>query len=137
MIPVNLSRLVMVENQDTQTVQLEEAESAGEPRRLTLMIGPNEAAELSRCLQKESTPRPLTHQLAASLLTASQTELECAVIHDVQEGTYFAELRLQCGDENVQVDCRPSDALALCLRLGAPIFITEDVLAASNEEPKE
>ena len=133
MIPVNLSRLVMVENHDSQTVLLEEAEATGEPRRLTLLIGANEAAELSRCLQKETSKRPLTHQLAANLLTASKSELERAVIHNVQGGTYFAELHLQSHGERVLVDCRPSDALALCLRLGAPIFVTEEVLSASSK----
>ena len=131
---VRLSRLVLVDHAEPQYLQLEEVTPTAEPRQLTMVIGASEAREIQRCMQQVESPRPLTHELAFSLMEGLGGGLQEAVIHDLEEGTYFAELRLEKDGEILAVDCRPSDAVALTLRGTAPIFVTEQVWSAAASD---
>ncbi|TAH34521.1 MAG: bifunctional nuclease family protein [Planctomycetota bacterium] len=134
-IEARLSRLVVVDGHDQQFIQLREAHPrGGKAREITMVIGLNEAAEIRRCLQNESMPRPLTHELAYRILGQLGGRLQEAVIHDLREGTYYAELRLEHQGTVLHVDCRPSDGIALSLRNRSPIYILEKVFAAASRE---
>ncbi|MBC8330114.1 MAG: bifunctional nuclease family protein [Planctomycetes bacterium] len=136
MIEVRLNQLVVIKDNDSQVLRLEEATPLeGKPRRLmTLVIGPTEAAEISRCIQKIEAPRPLTHQLALAIATQLGGTLQRTVIHDLRGGTFYAEMTLDGPAGAVKVDCRPSDAIALSLRAGSPVYVTEQVMAEAGAE---
>ncbi|RMH02792.1 MAG: bifunctional nuclease family protein [Planctomycetota bacterium] len=136
-IEVRLSQLVVVEKGGYQFVRLEECEPASTAGRrvLTLVIGPAEAAEIGRCLSKEQTLRPLTHQLAFDILSRLGGKIERLVIHDLRDSTYYGRLDLATPQGPVELDCRPSDGIALSLRAGTPIFVAEKVMAEAGTVP--
>jgi len=135
-VEVRVKRLVLVENHGQQFLQLQEARTpeGGRARILSMVIGPGEAQGISRCLQGVRTERPLTHELLARVLDTMGGRLRQAVIHDLRDATYFAELHIERDGETLRVDCRPSDAVALSLRLQAPVFAAERLLTAPPEE---
>lgn len=134
-VEARLSQLVVVEGNDQQFVKIREAHPPdGHARELTMVIGPYEAAEISRVLQGISTQRPLTHELAFRLLGQLGGRLNEAVIHDLRDGTYYAELHVEHLGATLEIDCRPSDAIALSLRNKSPIFVLEKVFEAASSD---
>ncbi|MGB0684984.1 MAG: bifunctional nuclease family protein [Planctomycetota bacterium] len=123
-----VNRLILVDGHEQQYLQLRERDGL-EPRELTMVIGRAAAQEITNVLQGEGTPRPQTHELAFGILTGLSGHIEETVIHELDQGTYYAELRISRGpsEETLGIDCRPSDAIALSLRGSAPIFVTEKV----------
>lgn len=117
-------------------VQLEEAQG-DPPRLLTMMIGINEAREISRTVQGEQLPRPLTHTLFAQTIGKLGGRLEEVEIReiDMQDSTYFATLRIRQGEQVHELDARPSDGIALAQKLGARIFVRDEVWAKLSELP--
>ena len=95
---------------------------------LPVWVGAMEAMAISLVLNNESLPRPLTHDLFLMTLKAFKAELRRVEINDLREGTFYAVLVLS------GLDCRPSDAIALAMRAGAPILVEEEVLRLSAEE---
>ena len=132
--PARVSRLVLVDNQEQQYLQLQEERDGGEPRRLTMVIGRAAAMEISKCLKGQEDARPMTHELAYGLLERLQGRIREMVIHELDQGTYYAELRVERGEEVYGLDCRPSDGIALSLRGSAPIFVTEKVWDQAAED---
>lgn len=122
-----VTRLVLVDEHEQQYLQLSEAEPGSAGRSLTMVIGRSAAIEITGCLKQERTTRPMTHQLAHTLVEKLQGRIKETVIHELEQGTYFAELRVEHDGEVLGIDCRPSDAIALSLRGSAPIYITEKV----------
>ncbi len=122
-----VSRLILVDGHEQQYLQLTESGVSSPPRSLTMVIGRTAAVEITQCLKGESSPRPMTHQLACTLVEKLSGRIQETVIHELDQGTYFAELRVEQNGEVFGVDCRPSDAIALSLRSSAPIYITEKV----------
>ena len=108
-------------------------------RSLPIWIGGPEANAIAMELEKIPTPRPLTHDLIKNILEALDARVSRVVVNDLKENTFFAVIHLQIGDSEVTVDSRPSDAIALALRVGAPIFVEEDVVrrAQTVEVAKE
>jgi uncharacterized protein len=106
-------------------------EQGGERRVLPIYIGPEEARAIALALEGVSTPRPMTHDLFRDVLGAVDVKVLRITVTDLRESTFFAELELQAGDKTVTVSSRPSDAVALAVRVDAPIFATESVLAAA------
>ncbi|MBX5464066.1 MAG: bifunctional nuclease family protein [Clostridia bacterium] len=97
-------------------------------RLLAVTIGGAEAASIALALQEVEVPRPLTHDLLATLIRRLQARVRRVVIHDLRDDTFYAQLDLE-GEQGVQeIDCRPSDAVALAARTGAPILVSETVL---------
>jgi len=129
-IEVRLNRLILVENQSQQVLRLEEAHPSpgNPPRRLVMFIGPREAGEIGRVLKGQETPRPLTHQLLAAVIRALGAQVEKMVVNRVSQGKFYAELYLRREESLQAIDCRPSDAIALSLRMGTPIYVTEEVM---------
>src|SRR5690606_4558958 len=93
-----------------------------------IFIGGPEATAIALALEGVETPRPMTHDLVKVLFDTLGVALEKVFVNDLQEGTSFAELHLRRGDETQIVSARPSDAIALAVRTGTPIFAAEAVL---------
>jgi bifunctional DNase/RNase len=97
-------------------------------RVLPIWIGRPEAESIAAHIHGIPRERPMTHDLTRALVTALDGELKRIVVNKVVDHTYFAEMHLARGGESFVVDARPSDAIAIALRLGAPIFAEEDLL---------
>jgi hypothetical protein len=97
-------------------------------KMLPISVSPDQAASIYRGHTGERTPRPLTHELLVNVLTALGAKLTRVDVTDLREGTYYAELTLESGGRSLKVDSRPSDAIALALRVGAPIFAEPGLL---------
>lgn len=103
-------------------------EVAGQRRVLPIFIGGPEATAIAFALDGVVTPRPMTHDLMKDLLDELGARVERIVVTDLSDGTFFAELHVVAPDGAHQVSSRPSDALALAVRIGAPIFAEEAVV---------
>ena len=111
-----------------------------EKRSLPIWVGIFEANAIALELEKIATPRPMTHDLIKNVLEAVDAKVEKIVVTDLRENTFFALIHLRMGEEEVTVDSRPSDAIALALRAGAPIFVDDDVVRRAKTvetAPKE
>lgn len=97
-------------------------------RSLPIWVGVFEANAIALELEKIATPRPLTHDLIKNILETIEARVVKVVVTDLKENTFFAELHLRLGETEYTVDSRPSDAIALALRVSAPIFVEEDVV---------
>lgn len=102
-------------------------------KALPIWIGVFEAEAISRGLQDVVTLRPMTHDLMKQILDTFQVTLNRVVINELRENTFFAKLHLNVGGAEMIVDSRPSDAIALAVRVKAPIFVAESVIEASKE----
>jgi bifunctional DNase/RNase len=98
---------------------------------LPIWIGPNEAAAIAMALQGVTAPRPLTHDLFVATLQQLGAPLRSVRITRLDEGVFYGELVLG-EDASTIVDARPSDAIALALRAGAPVLVADDVLAEAG-----
>src|SRR5512132_3684194 len=110
-----------------------------EKRSLPIWVGIFEANAIALELEKIATARPMTHDLIKSILETVEAQLVKVVVTDLKENTFFAVLHLKLGGAEYTVDSRPSDAIALALRVAAPIFVDEDVFhkAGKMEVAKE
>ena len=97
-------------------------------RYLPIWIGPNEADAITVKLQDISVPRPLTHDLLRMLIDILGATVEYVLISEMAEDTFFAKIFLNSNGEKLEVDSRPSDAIALAVRTGVSIFADEKVL---------
>lgn len=103
-------------------------------RLLPILIGAPEAASIHTALEGITPPRPLTHDLAVTLLDTLGARLERVVITEMREHTFYAELHLRTASGESVVGCRPSDAVALAVRCGADIFAEEALLDSEGVE---
>jgi hypothetical protein len=126
-------------------VMLKEAagESAG-GRTLPILIGHEEATAIARAIQGIEPPRPLTHDLLRDLLHGLEVDVEAIVITELVDAIFYAEIRMIRDGRRYVVSSRPSDAIALAVRLGTPIHAEEALLDAEayviqedDEEPEE
>ena len=95
---------------------------------LPIFIGEAEAASIAVALTGELPPRPLTHDLMAALVTSLELHLDSVQVTDVVDGTFTAELTLSGPTGGHRLDTRPSDGIALAVRLGTPLYVNESVL---------
>lgn len=102
-----------------------------------LVIGPAEANAIALVLENVEVPRPLTHDLLLNSILALGATVDRAVLTDLTEDVYYAELFLLQGEKTVRIDCRPSDAIALALRAGAPIFVDEKIVSRAIVTPRD
>ena len=110
-----------------------------EKHSLPIWVGVFEANAIALELEKITTPRPMTHDLIKNILESLEAKVAKIMVNDLRENTFFAEIHLRVGASDITVDSRPSDAIALALRVGAPIFVEEEVVkkAKSVEVSKE
>ncbi len=135
-VQMELSRVVIRETEDAHHVELREVEPVdGQPRTFPIVIGLTEAAAIERRLMGQVPIRPQTHELLSDVIDSLGYELDAVVIHELRDHTFFARLVLrsrQTGDA-VEVDSRPSDALALGADHDVPIYVAESVLAEAGQ----
>ena len=99
-----------------------------ENRYLPIWIGQPEARSILMKLQNQEFSRPLTHDLAFNLVTELGGSLERVMVTELRDSTFFATLHVQIDGRSVEVDSRPSDAIAIAVRAGAPIFAADEVI---------
>ncbi|MGZ8414896.1 MAG: bifunctional nuclease family protein [Gemmatirosa sp.] len=134
MVEVLVSRLGLDSTTNTYVVILQEK---GGPRLLPIWIGQPEAEAIVMQMNNVKRERPLTHDLCKSLILGLGGTLRRVQITKVQQRTYFAELHLSGPGGAVQVDARPSDSIAIALRLQAPIFAQESLLTTMEVDDEE
>ena len=98
-------------------------------RALPIWIGSAEASAIIRKIENLNVVRPMTHDLIPDIIQKTGYKLDRVEINDVEQETYFASLFLTKGDEVIEIDSRPSDAIAVAIRVDAPIFVTANVLS--------
>lgn len=98
-----------------------------ELKALPIWVGHFEAHAIALALQGVRIDRPLTHDLMKNICERLEAKLSMVVISDIRDGTYYAELHMLCHDKKLIIDSRPSDAIALALRSGTPIYLSEKV----------
>lgn len=121
----DLARIIIFDYRDQQVIMLRER---GGPRVLQVVIGSTEALAIDRRLKGLPTPRPYTHELVSAIIEQLDAELEKVVITELREGTFYAKLVIRRGGEIAEIDCRPSDAIALSVGNDTPVFVEEKVL---------
>lgn len=99
---------------------------------LPIWVGVYEANAIALEIEKVSTPRPMTHDLIKNLLLGLNTTVRKVVVSDLREDTFYALIWLEQDGQVISIDSRPSDALALALRLDCPIYVEEEVLKSSK-----
>jgi uncharacterized protein len=133
-IEVRVAHLGLDRTTNTPVVILQERE--GE-RVLPIWIGPAEASAIAMELAGVKFSRPLTHDLLKQVVVGLGADLRKVIITQVKDNTYFAELHIYRGDAVIQIDARPSDSIALALRLKAPIFTQETLLELTSVETSD
>ena len=103
-------------------------ELQGRRRQLSIFIGGPEATAIAFAMEGVETPRPLTHDLFCDVLDGLSAQLERVVITELRETTYYADLEVSSASGLLHISARPSDAVALAVRAGCPIFSSEEVL---------
>ncbi|MFQ5675862.1 MAG: bifunctional nuclease domain-containing protein [bacterium] len=106
-------------------------------RWLPIVVGNTEAQAIALQLESVSPPRPLTHDLIKNLLESVEAKVARVVVSDLRENTYYAVISLKLNGHKTDIDARPSDAIALALRMHAPIFVAEDVMTKASIDEKE
>jgi bifunctional DNase/RNase len=124
-VQMELKRIIISEIHEQQVITLKEVDG---DRSFPIVIGIFEATSIDRRVKGITNPRPLTHDLVANAIDQMGGELQDVYINDLREHTYFAKLRVRQEGELVEIDCRPSDAIALAVTAKVPIYVAEDVL---------
>lgn len=133
MVEVSVAHLGVERTTNTPIVVLREK---GGARVIPIYIGHAEANAIAMELADVKFERPLTHDLLRQVIIGLGAELSRVVVTRVEKSTYYAELELRRDDHIIQIDARPSDSIAIALRLKAPIFTSEDLLElASSDHP--
>jgi len=125
MIQCELVKIMITETADPQVIVLKEVD--GE-RAFPILIGISEAIAIDRKIKGYEPARPLTHDLLASVMTRLGAKLDRIEVCGLRDNTFFAKLIVSRDSETIEVDSRPSDAIALAVRLEAPIFVAEEVI---------
>lgn len=137
MRPVDISGIAIDVNTGAPLIVLREQD---EPHRLLpIFIGAPEASAIAIAATGQRTPRPLVHDLMSTVIASLEGKVEGVEVTELQDGTFYAAINLSGPAGSHWVDSRPSDALALAVRTGAPVFVSEAVLdeAGSLPEPDE
>ena len=138
LVEVELSRVVIHQKGDAQFIHLREKRGS---RGFPIVIGYAEVEEINRKLHGMQPPRPLTHDLVGRILTNLGFRLHRVIISELKDDTFYAMLvlvqrdadKVAPGSERT-IDCRPSDAIALSVQTGAPIFVAKEVFEAVAAE---
>ena len=131
MIEVTVAQLGLDRTTNSPVVILREKDGA---RVLPIWIGPAEASAIAMELQGIKPPRPMTHDLLRTVITGLGASVRRILISALKDKTYFAELLLAREDHLFQLDARPSDSIALALRVNAPIFTEADLLEQAPDQ---
>ena len=113
--PMNYQRVVILKEKNSD-------------RYLPIWIGPAEADAIAVKLQDLSVPRPLTHDLLRTIIDSMGGTIDHILVNDLQNDTFFAKITIKTNGESKEIDCRPSDAVALAVRAKVPIYANEQVM---------
>ncbi|MGP1346860.1 MAG: bifunctional nuclease family protein [Phycisphaerales bacterium] len=131
-VRMELARILICEYQDLQIIELQEL---GGERRFPILIGLAEAEAIRRRFQGMEMKRPLTHELLASVIEAFGGTIESVAICDLADHTFFATINIRTRDGDLlEIDSRPSDAIALGAETDVPIFVEEHVLDGAQQD---
>lgn len=132
-VQMQLSRIIISEIHEQQIIYLKEV---GGSRQFPIMIGIFEATSIDRRVKNIQPPRPLTHDLICNVVEQMGGELDSVVITELREHTYFARLRIKKDGEIIEVDSRPSDAIAVAVTCdpALPIYVSEEVLDDASQQ---
>ncbi len=130
-VRMELSRIFIREMTDMQIIELTEVDG---DRTFPIVIGLPEAFAIERRLKGIEIPRPQTHDLLASVMRHLGGRLRKIVINDLVDGTFYARLVIEQDGECVEIDSRPSDAIALGVAENVPIYVAEEVLAQTEAD---
>ncbi|WP_029629999.1 bifunctional nuclease family protein [Zavarzinella formosa] len=125
-VQMELKRIIISEVHEQQIIVLREVEGT---RSFPIVIGIFEATSIDRRVKSIVPPRPLTHDMIVNVVEQLGGEIQDILINDLQDHTYFARLRIRKDGELVEIDCRPSDAIAVAVTAKVPIWVAEEVLA--------
>ena len=126
-VQMELSKIIISEMQDQQIIVLAEVDG---DRKFPIVIGSPEAMAIDRRLKGHIHPRPLTHDLLASVIEQLGGNIDRIEINNLQDHTFFARIHIKQDGQVVKVDSRPSDAIALGVATNVPIYVAEHVLEA-------
>lgn len=129
-VQMELTRIIISDNNEQQFIFLREVDGQ---RTFPIVIGYYEATSIDRRIRRLSTPRPLTHDLLANAIEMLGGEIQDVYINELRDHTYFAKLRIRHDGELVEVDSRPSDAIALAVTADVPIYVSEDVIDEASQ----
>ncbi|MBC8351267.1 MAG: bifunctional nuclease family protein [Planctomycetes bacterium] len=132
-VEMKLSRIIISEINEQQVIYLKEVDG---DRQFPILIGIFEATSIDRRVKSDKPQRPLTHDLLVAVVDALGGELDSVVIHELRAHTYYAKLRVRVDGELVEVDSRPSDAIAIAVTCEPrlPIYVSEEVLEEVLDE---
>lgn len=130
-VQMELKRVIINDIHEQHVIVLKEVEG---DRAFPIVIGPFEAKSIDRRVKAEPSPRPLTHDLLATIIESLGGELQDVFINDLSEHTYFAQLRIRQEGELIAIDARPSDAIAVAITADIPIYVAEDVIDEAARE---
>jgi bifunctional DNase/RNase len=128
---MELRRIIINEIHEQHIILLHEVD--GE-RAFPIVIGTFEALSIDRRIKGVQWPRPMTHDIICTIIDHLGGDLQDIYINELKEHTYYAKLRVKRDGELVEVDCRPSDAIAVAVTAKVPIWVAEDVIEEANEE---
>ena len=131
-VQMQLSRIIISEINEQQVIYLQEVEG---DRQFPILIGIFEATSIDRRVKDYVSSRPLTHDLVVNIVEQLGAELDSVVITELREHTYFAKLRIKQDGELIEIDSRPSDAIAVAVTCNPPlpIYVDEEVLEEAME----
>lgn len=132
-VRMDLARIVISDTSEQQIIVLKERSG---DRQFPIVIGLTEAYAIDRRVKNIMSPRPLTHDLLANVIRELNAELEKIVIYDLRDHTYFAKLVIRHDGALLEVDSRPSDAIALGVASDTPIYVEDSVLRQVCESPE-
>lgn len=125
LVPMSIKGLMLDPISNSPIVILKEGE---ERIFLPIWVGIFEANAIALQLENIATPRPMTHDLLRNLIETMEGKVSRIIISDLRESTFYARIDMVVGQRQLEIDARPSDAIALALRTEAPIFVEQDVL---------
>lgn len=134
MIPLRVLTMIFTQPEHPAILVLEpdEPSVAGKQRIVPIWIGAQEAMQLGVALEQMKPPRPLTHDLFIDAITNLDARIDHVLVNDVVGQTFFSKMYLRQGGRLIELDSRPTDAIALAIREGAPFYIDEAVLARAS-----
>jgi len=124
-IQMELHKIIISENQEQQIIVLKEVDG---DRKFPIVIGSPEAYAIDRRLKGIPTPRPLTHDLLANVIETMGGSIDHIETNDLQAHTFFARIHIRLNNKMLEIDSRPSDAIALGIATVVPIFVADHVL---------
>ena len=130
-VEVELSRIIINEASDRQVIVLKEKNGQ---RTIPIVIGIVEIFAIDRKLKGIEPPRPMTHDLLADIIEKTSDGIEKVVISELRNNTFYARIHLKKDEQIIKIDSRPSDAIALAVAAGTPIYAAENVFENDDSQ---